>query len=187
MLNTVKKEENLSIGFSETKWAELIEKMGMLYNLDSTAKAKMLNHKVTKMIAAIPFIANSNNPERTAMSHLSIYFLAASKAGKMTFVHKESDNDDILKRLESISNFDGGDETIIAKGMNLLALTMIEDYYRDMSDDKEKNKYNPFVSGAWNYLMIKNELVERASSYKITELDDIIDIHEVQNTYWELV
>ncbi len=156
--------------FTKTLWMDIVSKIVEMNNFDQDTRSKIEKHQVIKLIAGIPFIAGCNNPLRTALSHVSIYFLAASKAGKNTFVHTEDDDQDYLLRLERISHFDGGDKTIINKGMDLLALTMIEDYFRDMKEDRTKGKYNPFISGTWNYFQMKNMLSAKILKYHLQNL-----------------
>ena len=108
--------------FTEARWLELVDRVSLLFHMDADRKEKILGNKAMKLTAAIPFIAGCRNPERTALSHLTIYIAAASEGGKDVFGHNFSDNDDVFTRLERISHFDGGDERLTGRGMNLLAL-----------------------------------------------------------------
>ncbi|MGL1891227.1 MAG: hypothetical protein OCD02_06335 [Spirochaetaceae bacterium] len=187
MTQVTKNEVERSCEFTEELWNEIAQSICLMNDFDSETKTKVLKHKVLKTIAATPYLAGCNNPLRTAMSHVAIYFLAASKAGKQTFVHTADDDNNYLLRLERISHFDGGNKQVIQKAMDLLALVMIEDYSRDMDEDRLNNKYNPFISGTWHYLKIKNELIGRISKNISSELDEILDIHEAHNTYWDIL
>ena len=175
---------NTSEGFTKDVWNGLVQKVSEINNFDKSMQKGLKEHKVIKLISAIPYIAGCDNPERIALRHLSIYFLAASKTGKEVFNHSKLDDSNIYKRLESISHFDGGDENIIQKGMDLLSLVMVEGYYRDIEKDKRNNKYNPLNSGAWNYLEIKNMLINRIQ-INSHEFNDILELHETINTWWE--
>ena len=75
--------------------------------------------------------------------------------------HLPSDDRDLFKRLGFILTFDGGNVKIIDYGMNLLGLIMIEGYHKSEKEDQKHGVYNPFVSGAWNYEIMKNILKEK--------------------------
>lgn len=121
--------------------------------------------KTAQLIATIPFVANCIEPERTAIAHLCIY-IAEIKGFQEFYNHQASDDSDIYNRLAFISTFEGGNKLIIEEGMNLLALIMIEGYYRTKESDKKNNIYNPFVSKTWNYQEIKSHLLQKLSEIK---------------------
>lgn len=118
------------------------------------------NCKTAKLIASIPFAAGCNEPERTAIAHLCIY-MAEIRGFQKFCAHLPSDDINLFKRLEFILTFEGGDTEIIDYGMNLLGLIMIEGYHKSEKEDQKHGVYNPFVSGAWNYEIMKNILKEK--------------------------
>jgi hypothetical protein len=100
-------------------------------------------------VAALPFLAGCREAERTALAHLAVFVLAESEAARRIFDHKPEDDFDVLARLKPISDFEGGDPSVIDQGMKALAVLLIEGYKRDVASDKAKGWYNPVGSGAW--------------------------------------
>jgi hypothetical protein len=170
--------------FTEARWIELVDRVSLLFHVDTDRKEKILQNKAMKLTAAIPFIAGCRNPMRTALSHLTIYVAAASEGGKDVFGHNFSDNDDIFTRLERISHFDGGDEKLIDRGMNLLALAMLEDHKADADDDRLKGKYNPVNTGAWRYEETVGKLKDRINAVPCRSMDNIYGPDQAPG-YWD--
>ncbi len=126
------------------------------------------------MIATIPFAAGCKEPERTAIAHLMIY-IGEIKGFQKYYAHLPSDDEDLFQRLAFISTFQGGDQTIIEHGMNLLALIMVEGCHRSEAKDRKTGVYNPFVSGAWNYKLLKSEISQKINySY----FEDVMQLDE---------
>ena len=44
--------------------------------------------------------------------------------------------------------------------MDTLAYIMIEGYHKSKNIDTENGNYNPFVSGSWNYRIVKKQLLK---------------------------
>jgi hypothetical protein len=75
-------------------------------NMSAAEAERFLSAPVPRTIAALPFLANCEDPERTSYAHLVIYVGASlRKNGRKIFDHKPSDDNDALKRLSSISVF----------------------------------------------------------------------------------
>lgn len=171
--------------FKEEQWSELVDRLSIIFSISPERKIKILNNKVMKLTAAIPFIANCSNPTRIALSHLSIYLVAATPGGKDVFEHNFSDNDNLLMRLERISHFDGGDELIINRGMKMLALSMLSDHKADAIEDMEINKYNPINMGVWKYEDLSKKLKDEIVAVPCQPLDLILDVTTDLPGYWD--
>ncbi|MBF9016377.1 MULTISPECIES: hypothetical protein [unclassified Oceanispirochaeta] len=171
--------------FKEEQWTELVDRLSMIFSISPERKIRILNNKVMKLTAAIPFIANCSNPMRIALSHLSIYLVAATAGGKDIFKHSFCDNDNLLMRLERISHFDGGDEIIINRGMKMLALSMLNDHKADAIEDMQMNKYNPINMGVWNYENISKKLIDEIVAIPCQALDLILDVTKDLPGYWD--
>lgn len=127
------------------------------------------NYKTAKLIATIPFAANCDEAERTAIAHLCIY-LAELRGFQKYYAHMPSDDVDLFTRLGFISTFEGGDKKIIEYGMNLLALEMIEGYNKSKEKDSKNDIYNPFVSESWNYDEMKYMIIGKLQNIDCKEL-----------------
>nr|MCR4714201.1 hypothetical protein [Treponemataceae bacterium] len=128
------------------------------------------NSNTAKIIATIPFVAGCNEPERTAIAHLCIYE-AEIKGFQKYFSHLPSDDDDLFTRLRCITNFEGGNRTIINHGMNILAYIMIEGYNCSKIQDLKKGIYNPIANGKWNYKNLKKKILEKIKEIDCPEID----------------
>ncbi|MBB6479524.1 hypothetical protein [Spirochaeta isovalerica] len=182
-LNSSETLESQSL--SDTTWHELIDRMSVLFSLSDDMNQRFKKCKLAKLIAALPFIAGCDDPYRTALSHLSITYLASHEAGKDIFNHNFADNKALLKRLEPISHFSGGHKTIIDRGMNLLAVIMLADHKKDIENDKISDKYNPLSSEVWNFEKQIFHLEKAINSIYCPQMDEIITFEDAKAYWWE--
>ena len=171
--------------FNEEQWIELVDRLTEVFHIEPERQQRILRNRVMKLTAAIPFVAGCSHPARTALSHLSIYLLAASQGGKDLFGHNFLDNDDLFTRLERNSHFQGGNEVLIRRGMNMLALAMLEDHRTDGAEDLKSGKYNPLNSGVWDYDALSTQLRKDISAVPSKELDAVIEINTDLPGYWD--
>ena len=153
----------------EGLWDYFVKEMKTVYRFTRKETKWFRNCKTAKLIASIPFSAGCDEPERTAIAHLCIY-LAEIRGFQKYCAHLPSDDADLFKRLDFISTFEGGDKDVIEQGMNLLALIMIEGYHKSEEKDRKKGVYNPFVSGAWNYEELKEQICIKYGNSILNEL-----------------
>ena len=166
--NTVSKDELVDWNLPE--WDSIVDEISKVFRLNNEEKKNLYFSKTARIIATIPFAANCKQPERNAIAHLCLY-LAELKGFQKYCSHSPEDDFDIYNRLAFIATFEGGDESVISYGMNMLAMIMIEGYHKSENKDLSNNIYNPFVSGAWNYKQIKNELSKKLNSFSNSLLD----------------
>ena len=168
-------------------WPELCSMIATTFNMDPEIKTWLESKNVAKLIAALPFLAGCNKPNQTAAGHLSIYLLSVFEATKSLFHHEEwSDDNEIMRRLQPISNFDGGDPEIFERGMNLLALNMVCGYERDIQKDIFLGKYNPVGEGVWDYSKLKSDLINKIENVYCPEMDRILNTIVGPLTFWGL-
>ncbi len=172
--------------FTDRMWNDLVDRTAGLFHFDDPRKEKMANHQVMKLVGALPFLAGCRNPYRIALSHLATYVMAASEGGKDLFLHSFADNSDLFSRLERISHFDGGDPAVIQRGMNLLALAMLEDHRKDSLEDRQNRKYNPLNAGAWDYEKMAGELKKAIASVDCPGMEQILSSGPGPDGYWDV-
>ncbi len=172
--------------FTEEQWIDMVDRISTLFHFSPMKRARMTSHKIMKLVAALPFLADCRNPQRIALSHLATYVIAASDRGKDIFLHNFSDNDNLFTRLERISHFDGGNEIIIKRGMNILALAMLADHKMDSVEDKRNRKYNPINMGAWKFENANENLRKEVLSVSCPKMDEILDIGPGIESYWDV-
>ncbi|MCR4735061.1 MAG: hypothetical protein K5829_08675 [Treponema sp.] len=176
------KKMNTNVALKNTKKREFIEnhldwnyfvnEVSKVFKLSKKEREEFGNSATAKIIATIPFEANCNTPERTAIANLSLYMV--EKRGFQKYcAHLKEDDCELMKRLEFISSFDGGNRFIIEHGMYILALIMLEGYNQSAVKDKINNIYNPIASGAWKYTKMKNLITEKLSKTQNKVLDDL--------------
>lgn len=141
-------------------WNYYVSEISSVFRFTEEETEWFMNCKTAQLIATIPFAAECIEPERTAIAHLCIY-VAEIKGFQKYYAHQPSDDFDIYNRLAFISTFEGGDRIIIEEGMNLLALIMIEGYYKSIEYDKLNNIYNPIAAAKWDYQRLKKELTDK--------------------------
>jgi hypothetical protein len=147
---------------SALNWSAIAEDVGRAFRLTSEEVRKLKRKPVAKVLAAIPFAAGADDPERTAVRNLGAYLLSVSKTTKPYFFHVPTDDADILRRLYPFTEARGGDETILDRARCLLAYHMIRDYEKDRQEDAELGKYNPISAGAFDPEPVKRRLLERS-------------------------
>ncbi len=172
--------------FTQEQWNDLVERTALLFHFDPARKEKMAGHQIMKLVGALPFLAGCRNPRRTALTHLATYVIAASEGGKDLFLHSFADNCDLFSRLERISHFDGGVQAIIQRGMNLLALAMLEDHHKDSREDLQHRKYNPVNAGAWGYNTMKADLKKKIMAIPSPGMERILPVGPGPDGYWDV-
>lgn len=171
-----------SRSFSD-QWPEIAEAVGRAFRMDTQELTWLKKKPVAKLIGAIPFLAGCDQPARTAVAHLGTYILSIRET-KPFFNADPTDDGDILDRLRLIMNFRGGDAEIIDKGMALLALNMLDDYKQDIQIDSALGKYNPVTSGAIDYEVTREELVNRVTPSSTEAVDEYSEIGPIVRGPW---
>ena len=165
-------------------WNKIVDYIAEAFRFTLDEKERLRNHKLAKLIAALPFLAGCKDPLRTAGSHLGTYILSVRVKDPCNA--RPSDDEYLLRRLELIGNFIGGDKEIIQRGMNLIALCMISDYARDVEEDKILGKYNPVAAGVLDYEKEKERLIREIESVPCPDMDKIFSVMAGVKTFWLL-
>ena len=166
------------------EWNKIVDYIAEAFRFTPEEKERLRNNKLAKLIAALPFLAGSKDPLRTAGSHLGTYILSIRVKDPSNA--RPSDDEYLLRRLELIGNFIGGDDEIIQRGMNLIALCMISDYARDVEKDQRLGKYNPISAGVLDYEREKERLIREIESVPCPDMDKIFTAREGVKTFWLL-
>ncbi len=175
----------ISGSFSDDIWDDLTEMIRNVFSFDKAKFTGMRKNPVLKLIGAMPYLANCDEPARTALSHMTVFILAGSASTKEIFSHNFKDSADLERRLERISHFPGGDERIIDRGMKLLSLAMIADHINDLDNDNRFNKLNPVGDGHWDAEEIMMSLRKMLHDNPCPEMDRIISPADPPG-FWDL-
>ncbi len=166
-------------------WFLLAKITAEAYRMNAQESQKLAGSRTARLIASIPFAAGCAQAERLALSHLGTFVLASRNPARTIFDHRPSDDDNPLTRLQSISDFPGGDPAVIRKGMALLGLIMCSGYRHDQPKDADNKEYNPLNSGAWDFAEIEKLLVPIASLKTTPVIDDLMTVEEALKSWWE--
>lgn len=171
----------------EQIWHGIVKKMAPVYRLTANEEKLLKANRVAKLIAAIPYLAECRNPERSAIGNVSSYMIAKHSSLREVFDHIPADDKNIGCRLQGISRFEGGNQAVIDRGMNILYLTMVCNYQKDLQSDTELGKYNPIASGTWNYESLVHSLLADIAETPCPEMDKIFGAEEGTRGFWDPV
>lgn len=168
--------------WTESTWLEISDHVARTFRLSAEEELQFRSSHIAKLLGAIPFLAECNNPMRSAISNLAVYMMSVGSA-KDAFNATARDDHDVFARLK-LARYEGGDQAVIDRGMALIALNMIADYKRDVEHDRSIGKYNPIGAGVWDYGELRDKLLANVESVDCPEMDEIIDVHTVMNVFW---
>lgn len=170
-------------GVATASWVTVMTDVAAAFRMSAEETERFTGHPIARLIAALPFVAGCERPERTAAVHLGTYVLSVRDTRHL-FYATESDDRGVFARLEPIAQFDGGDPAVIEKGMALIALNMVVDYRRDRELDSAVGKHNPFASGAWEADSVVAELHRTIEATACPELETIMSGGDGTESYW---
>ena len=165
-----------------TCWDEIAEQTADAFAMTESQRERFARNRIAKLIASIPFLAECEQPHRTALSHLATYIVSCRVKGIAN--PTPADDHDIMARLALIANFIGGDRRVIDRGMALLALNMVADYQRDIAEDLAAGKHNPVASGAFDFETESARLHKTIVATECPEMDDILDADGSTEQFW---
>ncbi len=143
------------------------------------------SNTVAKLIGLLPYMAHCDDPERTALSHLATFVIAGRGESRRVFDHSPADDVEPLARLRTISDFKGGDDAMIERGMALLCLCMVSGYERDIELDILLKRYNPLTSGGWNIAETRGRLDVVLSRSADPVMDLVMTEDNASRIYWQ--
>ena len=185
MKTMVTTRSKLTMAQFEATWNEVADSLADAFRMQPHEREWFKNKPVARLIAAIPLMAGCHDAERTAVAHLGTYLLSI-KSTKPYFNATTADDTDIFERLRLGTNFVGGDQSVIDKGMSMLALSMVIDYARDIDEDAKRGKYNPVDAGSFDYQAVRENLEQRIDSVDCPEMEMILRDFDTKDGWWSL-
>ena len=180
LLTKLKEPRSNEVG--DFQWDQIVDMVAEAFRFTEDETERFRSRAIPKLIAAIPFLAGCKDPLRTAISHLGTYILSV-RLPKVANT-KPSDDEYLFRRLETINHFIGGDEEIIQRGMNLIALCMLCDYERDTEEDSQLKKYNPASSGSIDIERQKSNIIHQIESVPCDDMDKILPVRQAYRHFW---
>jgi hypothetical protein len=154
-------------------WDTLCTCIAETFRFTETERIAFERNKTAQLIAALPFAAGCDEPERTALAHLAVY-MTEIRGGSSIGGHTPGDNESIFARLRLIASFKGGNPAVITHGMNKLALIMVQGYKRSKEEDALRGVYNPLNDCSWNAEELKVQLISGINAFPCEILDSIL-------------
>ena len=168
--------------FTESTWLDIASHVAASFRLTDQESKILLESRIAKLLASIPFLAGCENPERTSVSNLAIYMMSVNES-KAFFNATPQDDRSVFARL-SLARFEGGDQAIIDRGISLLAVNMIADYKREVVWDLTNGKHNPIANGTWDYDELFAQLRSTIEAVECPQMDEIVEVHEIVDNFW---
>jgi hypothetical protein len=147
--------------------------MAETFRFTESEHAAFACNSTARLIAALPFAAGCDEPERTALAHLAVY-LTEIRGGSRIGAHTQADNANPLTRLRLIASFKGGDQRVIQHGMYQLALIMLHGYERSKAADARHQVYNPLNDGSWDAHTMNHWLIKTIHTFPGDLLDQLV-------------
>lgn len=171
--------------FTESVWLDLVDRVVALYHCNEELTRSISDWSIGRLAAALPFLAGAKDAYRIALNNLLLVVaMSIPGVGKDVFLHGREDDQDVFHRLMLLYHEDG-DHDIQMRGLALLAIVMINDYCTDMDSDAKVGKYNPVLTGAWDPVQKRKELVEQVQAIPCEEMDGIMSLENaVTQEYW---
>jgi len=140
--------------FTDKEWNQTIAHLAAVIGPDAQRYAKV---PAARLLAAIPYLAGSEDPDRFAVSNL-LTFHGMTKARSL-FDHRATDDGDVFRRLATFHVGSQADPKTVDYGLTLLALISLNDHEHDGQADRTAGKYNPVNAGAWDPAATRKDLL----------------------------
>ncbi len=168
-----------------SQWNDIVKRISSTFRLTREETEVLERNAIARLVAAIPYLAGCDNPDRSAVGNVASYIVAKNPVMRDIFDHRSSDDRHIMGRLWGISHFEGGDKRIIQRGRNLLLLTMVSNYGKDQTADDILGKYNPVSRGIWDHQELASRLIDAIQAVPCPEMDEIFSIDEGTEGWWD--
>jgi hypothetical protein len=139
--------------FTDKDWQTVLTHLAEILGPEARRYAQV---PTAKLVAAIPYLAGSEDPDRFAVSNLLTLY-GATKA-RALFSHRADDNEDPFRRLATFHVGNHADPRVVDHGLTLLALISLADHERDAEADRRAGKPNPLNTGAWDARALRQGL-----------------------------
>lgn len=169
--------------FNDALWRELLSQCAEVIGPEAHRYSSQLSAKV---IAAIPYLAGSEDPDRFAIANLMTMH-AATKLPSI-FGHRPDDNEHPYRRLGSLRVGDHADPRVVACGLKILTLISLGDHVHDGEHDRQLRKYNPVNEGIWDAATLARQLTAELEAMPDirARFDAVVAPHQTEFRWWIL-
>lgn len=141
----------------EFDYKKIMDDLAVAFKLTEKEKQAYMTSPAFKIIAAIPYLAKCQDPDRCAYTHLSSAIVASRLGKSSVATFRESDLKGVSRRLDYMFDFISGNRKIIKQGKALLKYNMLLDYKKDFASDIKQSKNNPMNYDSFD---LERELVK---------------------------
>lgn len=144
--------------------------------------------ELLKLVGALPYLAGCSQPDRIALVHMVTFILMSTHGyPKEAFLHSKLDDISLNHRLALLNMFPDGNKKIIQRGMDILALVMIQDHMNDLHEDLQAGKYNPFLARTWDYRSLRTDLISRIKEHDCPEMEAVFPLKRIiLRNWWDI-
>jgi|JFJP01.1.fsa_nt_gi hypothetical protein len=174
----------MEIELLESLWSRISAISAESLRMTEEETVRFRTNRVARLIGLLPFVAGCDDATRTALSHLATFVIANRGQARHIFDHAPADDADVLARLRTIADFEGGDRAMIDRGMALLGRCMTGGYVRDAEADRMLGEYNPIVTRVWDATKVQAQYASILDEAEISSLDAIMKPHETSGIFW---
>jgi hypothetical protein len=157
-------------------WEALCRSAAETFRFTGPEEAAFAANRTARFIAALPFAARCDEPERTALAHIAVY-MTELRGGRHIGGHTRADDASPLARLRLLFSFKGGNRAVIKHGAARLALLMLSGYEESRGQDRRQGVYNPLNSGSWDAEALRSALLKDVQACPCAELDAILPVN----------
>lgn len=171
-----------------TQYEKMVDEIAKTMKLTKQEKEKLLKNKAAKLVALVPYLSKANDAQRKSINRL-LLFAGGSIPGRKSETFNCSPTDtlnNLWGRIDIICPNDStaSDCHIVTAARYRLMYLQLADMKRDVEEDKEQLKYNPFSDGAsvcdmdrlYNEI-VTNQIIE-------DQVDAILPIEDAKAGWW---
>lgn len=166
-------------------WARLVTASADALRMTDTETKRFNDNRVARLVGLLPFIATCDDAERSSLSHLATFVVANRGEARRAFDHAQEDDAEPLARLRTISDFKGGDESILSRGLALLGLCMVSGYRRDVEIDDLFNNYNPVNKAPESANRAEAIFRSALEGSSPNDADIVLSLDDAVQAYWQ--
>jgi hypothetical protein len=160
----------------------ILESARDTFRLDEDEVAQLEADVLVRLLALLPHFAGCQTPVKVGFINITTY-IAERRGGKAFFRHTPHDDSEYLSRLEVFRHLmHDGDPAVIDKGLSMAGIIMLNDYQMDAEEDMKTGKYNPLVSGKWQYDKAIKTLKERFQKFPLARMDVLFGLAVIIST-----
>ena len=170
---------------TKEQWDKISSRVRAVLNYGIAKTEWLHKSRMARLVASVPFLAECEKAEETSFTNLTVYLLSMDESIRDIYFHKPDDDVDVYRRLFPLNHFMGGNRDVVQCCLDLMALSMVSNYHKDVEEDNSLGKYNPVAEGKWNYQEISEKLITSIKKSITPEISAIFSVDDALTGVWE--